>query len=303
MPRLSLQSVAHCNVNCSDLATSRRFYEDVVGLGVGAHTAAPPQDGSGFGLDGAIAWDAWMMNDHRAHTSPGAPVVDLLQWLAPTPTGAPLASPHHVGLARLLFWAPSIAPLRARLAESDGRILFENEGAIAAHDPDGTQVLFTEKPVDDIEFRGVAINCSDLAISVPWYERILGLTVAGTTTVTASGPRFVSPDEHPRVRVATLAVRDQGQMFELCLERWQQTPGTRPAPQHANHVGLFRLAFMVSDIDESYRVLLGHGVECIGPPVTLDMGPEIPIAGLRALFFRDPDGTCLELIETPTARA
>jgi hypothetical protein len=29
------------------------------------------------------------------------------------------------------------------------------------------------------------------------------------------------------------------------------------------------------------------------------MGPEIPIEGLYAVFFRDPDGTCLELIERP----
>jgi len=29
------------------------------------------------------------------------------------------------------------------------------------------------------------------------------------------------------------------------------------------------------------------------------MGPEIPIAGLNAVFFRDPAGTCLELIEAP----
>jgi hypothetical protein len=29
------------------------------------------------------------------------------------------------------------------------------------------------------------------------------------------------------------------------------------------------------------------------------MGPEIPVDGVWAVFFEDPDGTCLELIETP----
>jgi hypothetical protein len=33
------------------------------------------------------------------------------------------------------------------------------------------------------------------------------------------------------------------------------------------------------------------------------MGPEIPIDGLWALFFRDPDGSCLELIESPRVHA
>jgi hypothetical protein len=33
------------------------------------------------------------------------------------------------------------------------------------------------------------------------------------------------------------------------------------------------------------------------------MGPEVPVAGLWAVFFRDPDGTCLELIQRPELRA
>jgi hypothetical protein len=55
----------------------------------------------------------------------------------------------------------------------------------------------------------------------------------------------------------------------------------------------------VDDAHACYEELQRLGVKC-GPPVWLDMGPEIPIEGLWALFFPDPDGTCLELIETPT---
>jgi hypothetical protein len=32
------------------------------------------------------------------------------------------------------------------------------------------------------------------------------------------------------------------------------------------------------------------------------MGPGIPVDGLWAVFFRDPDGTCLELIQRPALR-
>jgi hypothetical protein len=77
----------------------------------------------------------------------------------------------------------------------------------------------------------------------------------------------------------------------------------RPAPigrpyDSANHLGLYRMAFLVEDMQASYDEIRRQGVEC-PPPVYLDMGPEIPIDGLWALFFPDPDGTCLELIETP----
>jgi hypothetical protein len=59
------------------------------------------------------------------------------------------------------------------------------------------------------------------------------------------------------------------------------------------------MAFMVADIQLAYDEIKTQGVEC-RPPVFLDMGPEIPIDGVWALFFPDPDGTCMELIETPT---
>ena len=39
------------------------------------------------------------------------------------------------------------------------------------------------------------------------------------------------------------------------------------------------------------------GARRYSPPATLDMGPGLP--PLRAVFFADPDGTTLELIEPP----
>ena len=70
----------------------------------------------------------------------------------------------------------------------------------------------------------------------------------------------------------------------------------------ANHLGLFRMAFMVDDAKAGCAELDRLGVAHSGP-CHLDMGPDVPIeGGLLAVFFRDPDGTCLELIETPRPR-
>ena len=84
----------------------------------------------------------------------------------------------------------------------------------------------------------------------------------------------------------------------LDLLEWKE-PGPVGAPfSEANHLGLFRMAFMVEDAQASCteldRLGISHSGRC-----WLKMGPEIPIDGLHAVFFRDPDGTCLELIETP----
>ncbi len=65
----------------------------------------------------------------------------------------------------------------------------------------------------------------------------------------------------------------------------------------ANHLGIYRMAMLTDAIDEDRRRLLDAGVRCYSEPATLDMGPGLPT--LRAVFFADPDGATVELIETP----
>ena len=65
-------------------------------------------------------------------------------------------------------------------------------------------------------------------------------------------------------------------------------------------VGLARAA----EIMLTGRTFPGDELDRLGVsnsgPCHLEMGPDVPIeGGLNAVFFRDPDGTCLELIETP----
>ena len=65
----------------------------------------------------------------------------------------------------------------------------------------------------------------------------------------------------------------------------------------ANHLGIFRLALTTEHLDDDYRELQDRGVRCWSPPLGLAMGPGLP--DLRALLFADPDGSTLELIESP----
>ena len=58
----------------------------------------------------------------------------------------------------------------------------------------------------------------------------------------------------------------------------------------------------MQDAAASCEELRRLGVPC-SDPVFLDMGPDIPVDGVWAVFFPDPDGTCLELIEAPPGAA
>ena len=73
-----------------------------------------------------------------------------------------------------------------------------------------------------------------------------------------------------------------------------------PADMTSNDLGFQHLAIVVSDIDAAYQRLLDHGVTIVssGPQTLPDSNYDA--AQTRALYFRDPDGHFLELIEFPS---
>ena len=93
-----------------------------------------------------------------------------------------------------------------------------------------------------------------------------------------------------------------GDGYRLRLERWLAPVAIARAPAVANQVGPFRVALLVDDVHAFHADLRRRGTRFPSAPVWLDMGPEIPIDGLWALFFPDPDGACVELIQTPEPR-
>jgi glyoxylase I family protein len=292
--------IFHFNVNCSDLRRSLAFYQDLVGLVPATHTVPAPQPGEAFALPTA-QWDAWILTGARGYEGV---VLDLLEWQTPPPTGHPYSSAAHLGFARLGVQVRDLDGLAARLGaagvdclgpphpvELGGQVVGR---AFVAADPDGTLVEFTAGDDDRVAF--LVVNCSDLERSVRFYTEIVGLSARariGPVRTPGAGLRLDGPVEWKG------AVLDDGQpsgFHLLAVETLSHRPPESPYPE-ANHLGIFRLALTTEHLDDDYQELQDRGVRCWSPPLGLAMGPGLP--DLRALLFADPDGSTLELIESP----
>lgn len=299
----------HVNVNCSDLERSRAFYEGALGLVASAHTRPEkPQPGAGFGLAGDVRWDAYVLDDPRGMGAGAS--LDLLRWEEPAPTGAPPGVVPATGVHRVAYTVRSLDEAVARAAAAGLHALpaasvprGERTVRIAwLLDPDGSAIELVEDSAcaSRVESRGVSLVCRDLTRSIAWYRDVLGLTVlARESGATAPGGAFGACGGEARWDAATLALPARLEQYALRLEHWHAPATVARPPALANQLGPFRVAFLVEDAHDWHTHLERNGVLCTGPPVWLDMGPEIPIDGLWALFLLDPDGACVELIQTP----
>jgi len=307
---IPILGVVHANINCSDLTRSTAFYRELLGLEVMAHTHPKPQDGTGFGLPGDVEWDAHILQYGHAL---GSTALDLLEWKLPPPVGSPYAEAHHLGAFRLCFLVRDIDALYQRLRARDVPCLsapvevpVEPEKGLRVRvflckDPDGTVLEFVEQREMEPQLIHVNVNCSDLRRSLDWYQRVLELEITGHSQPgPVSGEAFGLAGE-VEWEAYFLFPRGRPASFGIDLLEWKRPrPVGRPYSS-ANHLGLYRVAFLVADARASYEELRAQGVTC-PPPVWLDMGPEIPVDGLWAVFFSDPDGTFLELIQAPEVR-
>jgi catechol 2,3-dioxygenase-like lactoylglutathione lyase family enzyme len=305
---IGVSRVFHLNVNCSDLERSLVFYRDLLGLTQAAHTVSPEQDGTAFGLP-RVAWDAWIMLDERGYDGV---VVDLLEWQTPRPaerpSGAATARADDPGFGRLGFTVGDVDAAHARLRDADVRCFGEPhdvviEGApplraLTCLDPDGTMIELLGMEGVTSRFSFLTVNVRDLDRSIAFYESVLGFGSHFRMSPGRQPGAALGIDGEMEFEMAYLDDPRRSGAFAIDLVQWKVPRAAGEPSRQSNRIGPFRLAFMTDDIDRDHAALVDAGVRCWSPPATLAMGPGMP--DLRALLFDDPDGTVLELIESPT---
>jgi len=146
--------------------------------------------------------------------------------------------------------------------------------------------------------RHVGLTVSDMERSLDFYTRVLSFVVEAETEVVGPDWEGVTGVFGVRLRIARLRLGDE--RLELTEYLAAATPG-RPIPVDSrSHDRWFQhIAIITSDMDSAYRWLRAHRVRhaSTGPQLLPATLPNA--AGIRAFYFRDPDGHALEVLQFP----
>ncbi len=133
----------------------------------------------------------------------------------------------------------------------------------------------------------------DLDRSIYFYHDLLGLPFANEPTSWFSGPELEAGVGVPGavLRQVSLWV---GEHSTMELIEYENRPVTSVAPVPNNHLGAAHVCFKVDDVHGKKAELEAKGVKFYSDVNVVDEGP---LAGWRWVYFSDPDGLALELVE------
>ena len=141
----------------------------------------------------------------------------------------------------------------------------------------------------------VNIIVSDMDNSVKFYIDILGLEKSMDKILEGEWIEKITGFENFKARCVYLEA-PTGSRVELLQY-------ISPAPEHFDghssprSIGLRHLAFEVDDIQCEYQRLSDYGIKFLSPPQTVPFKPGKGGKQKKLCYFRDPDGTILELAE------
>ena len=139
-----------------------------------------------------------------------------------------------------------------------------------------------------------SFTVSDLDRSVSFYRDLLGMELI---SLTGRDPGFVERITGiPGANVKVAYLQAPGHRLELIQ---YFGPSGKNLDLQTNNVGCAHLGFNVDDLPRMYAELKAKGVHFKSEPQEVPAGPN---KGTKAVYFMDPDGIPLELLQTPVAK-
>ncbi len=161
-------------------------------------------------------------------------------------------------------------------------------------------VAWSDLPVLNTEgVAGVSITVGDLDRSVGFFTDVLDFELESRNEVSGDAYEGLFGVFPARIHTAALRLGDE----RVTLMQFVAPEGRAfPADSRSNDSWFQHIAIVVRDMDEAYARLREHRVRHIssGPQTLPDWNPNA--GGIKAFYFRDPDGHALELISFPPGK-
>jgi catechol 2,3-dioxygenase-like lactoylglutathione lyase family enzyme len=145
----------------------------------------------------------------------------------------------------------------------------------------------------------IAMTVDDLDRSVSFYTTVLGFTKVSEREVAGLPYEQLEGIFGVRIRAARLALGDE----QIELHEYLVPKGRAyPVDSRSNDGWFQHVAIVTSDMDRAYARLRGYHVRyaSTAPQRLPDWNRNA--AGIRAFYFRDPDGHYLELLQFPPGK-
>lgn len=150
----------------------------------------------------------------------------------------------------------------------------------------------TQKTAGFSRANHVGITVSNLEASIQFYETLTGIKVSNIDEI--GGPRMAKTQglDDTRIKYANLHLDNLNiDILEYVL------PKPERVSYQNNQISAMHLCFEVDDIDAAVNRMKVIGIEPEGEPIVFREEDGLKSGfGTAVVYFRDPDGTNLEII-------
>jgi catechol 2,3-dioxygenase-like lactoylglutathione lyase family enzyme len=136
------------------------------------------------------------------------------------------------------------------------------------------------------------ICVSDLERSITFYRDVMGFKLIKVEEPKATRARKLGVPG----AVIQIAVFEYGQGGQVELIQYLEPSAPNTYGGTVNSLGQVHISFKVDDIEQEIERMSELGVEFVGGN-DCEVNADGPLKGWKWVYFKDPDGTNLELIE------
>ncbi len=146
------------------------------------------------------------------------------------------------------------------------------------------------------EIMHVGVTVSDMDRSISFYRDVLGLHFQGELVMQGKETDLLFTKENCKVRVAYLNGSDHIMAPPVELIQFVSEDAVADGADLCK-ISISEICFKVDDLDAVYKHLRDNHVECLSAPQFFDF-TDSGFGKSKALYFKDPDGVILELMES-----